>query len=81
MPRVYDKQGNELTVGARVKRKTLSTGEWAPETVIRIAWQPQRGWCVFTAMASVSGSPSDARDTYICRDLLPIDSPTEGKEG
>jgi hypothetical protein len=78
MPSVYDKNGHELTVGARVARKRLLGDECAVETIRRIVWQPRRGWCVFTGgLTSVSAVPADGRDQWEFPDLLLIDSPTE----
>jgi len=82
MPKVYDKQGRELTVGARVELVgDGSKGDFD------LRWVPTEGWAAYV-LWHPNGWPAREEieaggriNTYRCPDLLLIDSPTEGKEG
>jgi hypothetical protein len=73
MPRIYDKQGNELTVGARAEY-----GHLGPVTIIEI--RPDRVYFQRDGLDIAEGCSIDPF-RHRSPDLLLIDSPTEGKEG
>lgn len=78
MPRIYDKAGNELTVGVRVKSdrrgegvvSRLLTG-WGPY-VPRLYVRRPEGAHSFLVIAECDRAP----DAWRCPDLLRIDSHT-----
>jgi hypothetical protein len=86
MPRVYDKEGNELTEGAEAELMVLDQS--GAEIPVRgrvsfvsrefVALDPR--YMPRTVFLSVERGGFFHR-TYTCPDLLLIDSPTEGREG
>ncbi len=92
MPRVYDKEGRELTVGARVRHaKDGRIGRVAEFQMshkkVRVKWEHRSrlaaiGASINPLYVSRVISLSDSFFPHLTApDLLLIDSPTEGKEG
>jgi len=82
MPKVYDKNGNELTVGARVKDGLNSdfTGTFLGTRKLKSG--PVRAEVrVLTPLRHAGKQITYAPASDGTCDLLLIDSPTEGKEG
>ncbi len=78
MPKVYDKEGRELTVGARVEHCAEGTG-----TLHSAQWKLGHGWLAVVKWDATDSLrwedtlPAAEPDTYRCPDLLLIDSPAE----
>jgi len=87
MPKVYDKNGRELTVGVRVVRVLPNGRTGNVVGKVRLLGGVDPGDVYVKWPGRPYGSPFKSRRrftpsrTYTCRDLLLIDSPTEGKEG
>jgi len=76
MPRINDKQGHELTVGARVETAGGGDGTFTGTAV------EQFGFVALADFPNAPGQPFYVQPpSYRCPELLLIDSPTEGKEG
>lgn len=84
MPRVYDKGGRELTVGADCQHIWDLIRVWRVEEIasdgVLIVERAGRGPLRLRADVTRSLLPRKRR-RRVAPDLLLIDSPTEGKEG